>query len=63
MTQRTWRTSSYSSTGAECVELSVSTDDTAVRDSKNRRGDELEFSAISWRSFMVEVTRGRLGGS
>lgn len=63
MTQRTWRTSSYSSTGAECVELSVSTDDTAVRDSKNRSGGELGFSATAWRSFVAVLTQGRLGGS
>ena len=48
-----WRTSSYSSNGTNCIE--VSDDPGAVRDSKNPEGAKLAFIAASWRAFTAKV--------
>lgn len=53
----TWRTSSFSSNGTNCVELA--TDGRtwgAVRDSKNRGGDVLMLDAQRFRS-LVQVAK------
>ena len=46
-----WRTSSYSSgDGGQCVEV-ASGNGVAVRDTKDRDGATLAFSAESWQAF------------
>lgn len=54
MTQATeWRKSSYSSPeGGNCVEVADLTNAVAVRDSKNRTGPVLEFTAEAWSTFI-----------
>ena len=46
-----WRTSSYSTgDGGQCVEVANS-DGVAVRDTKDRNGATLTFTAQAWRAF------------
>jgi hypothetical protein len=46
-----WRKSSYSgSNGGQCVEV-ASADHVQVRDTANRAGGTLEFSAEAWAAF------------
>lgn len=53
-----FRTSSFCSLG-NCVEVGVRSDRVVlVRDSKDRAGGTLEFSAEEWRSFVTEVKSG-----
>ncbi|OXM64926.1 DUF397 domain-containing protein [Amycolatopsis vastitatis] len=54
-----WFVSSYSNAGGSCVETSISTDVTLVRDSKDRRPDSpiIEFTPKAWKSFLNVVTR------
>jgi hypothetical protein len=50
-----WRTSSYSSgDGGQCVEV-ASGDEITVRDTTDRRGPILTFTADAWRAFMASV--------
>jgi hypothetical protein len=50
-----WRTSSYSSgDGGQCVEV-ASGDAIVVRDTTDRRGPMLAFTAGAWRAFMASV--------
>lgn len=47
-----WRKSSYSSgSGGQCVEV-ASADDVLVRDTTNRDGGTLSFTAGAWRAFL-----------
>ena len=49
-----WFTSSYSgSGGGDCVEVATSGATVHVRDSKNRRGPVLSFSATEWAAFVA----------
>ena len=51
----TWRKSSYSSNGgATCVEV-ASTDGVLVRDTTNRDGGTLAFSAAAWERFLGTI--------
>jgi len=53
-----WRKSSYSSgSGAECVEVGQSPGVVAVRDSQDRDGPALAFTADAWRRFADQVRR------
>ena len=47
-----WRKSSYSTHVANCVEVAVASEVVAVRDTKDRAGAMLEFSATSWANFL-----------
>jgi hypothetical protein len=48
----TWRTSSYSgSNGGNCIEVAMTPDTVAIRDSKDPRGPVLTFGAVDWRRF------------
>ena len=51
-----WRTSTYSGTGGgQCVELGQATEGVAVRDTKNRDGITLGFSASAWHEFVTRL--------
>jgi Domain of unknown function (DUF397) len=57
---RQWRKSSYSGTGANCVEVRTDTSTVAVRDSKDVAGPELAFTGQAWSAFVAAVKRGEL---
>jgi hypothetical protein len=51
-----WRKSSYSNTGANCVEVARTCGGkVAVRDSKNPDGAALSFSLDEWNAFITQV--------
>jgi hypothetical protein len=55
-TDMSWRKSSYSSNGgASCVEVGTSADRVAVRDSTDRDGGTLQFSAEAWERFAASL--------
>ena len=49
-----WRTASYSG-GQNCVELSVTPDDTRVRDTKDREGGHLTIPQSSWAALFEQL--------
>lgn len=51
----TWRTSSYSANGGECVEVAVTSGAVAVRDSKDRNGGHFTMSPDRWKAFLNAV--------
>jgi len=51
-----WRKSSYSGgQGGNCVEVAGDDSRVIVRDTKNRQGPALRFSADTWRRFAENV--------
>ena len=50
-----WRTSSYSGSQANCVEVGNATGLVKVRDTKDRHGPAITMSAGAWRRFMTGV--------
>ncbi|MGH3278252.1 MAG: DUF397 domain-containing protein [Trebonia sp.] len=48
----TWRKASYSNGSGDCVEVGTATSDVVVRDTANRDGGTLEFSAAAWAKFV-----------
>ncbi len=52
-----WRTSSDSANGGDCVEVAAAPRVVLVRDSKDRTGPVLSFSAARWRAFLTAVGR------
>lgn len=57
-----WRKSSYSSGGANCVEVAFEVGgDVGVRDSKNPGGPVLAFAPATWRRFTQDVVGHRFG--
>jgi hypothetical protein len=51
-----WRKSSYSNTGANCVEVArTRSGKVAVRDSRNPAGGALSFSPDEWQVFAAKV--------
>jgi hypothetical protein len=68
-----WRKSSYSGANGSCVEVAPvpgagsaaveSSDVIAVRDSKDRGGPALAFTARQWRSFAAGIKAGELSTS
>ncbi|WP_440902437.1 DUF397 domain-containing protein [Actinosynnema sp.] len=52
MADQRWRKSSRSTTNPDCVELSITPDTTAVRDSKNPSGGRLRFGWSSFSGFL-----------
>jgi len=51
-----WRKSSYSNTGANCVEVArTRSGRVAVRDSKDPDGGVLTFSLDEWKAFLADV--------
>jgi hypothetical protein len=54
-----WLKSSYSSDSANCVEVAVlSSDEIAMRDSKNPDRATLLYSTTSWSTFVAAVRAG-----
>jgi predicted secreted Zn-dependent protease len=54
-----WRTSSYSASNGECVEVAALGRSTmGVRDSKDRHGPVLSFTTKEWRTFVAGVHAG-----
>ncbi len=67
MTNRTslpgaaWRTSSYSTSGNQCVEVApMPGAQVAVRDSKNRDGGTLLLSRRAWAALTTAIKTGRI---
>lgn len=56
----TWRKSSYSGAGNDCVELVVAGNGAAVRDSKNPDAGDVVFSGTGFSAFVGVVKDGRL---
>jgi hypothetical protein len=56
MTERTWRTSSFSGSQANCVEVAAA-DRVLVRDTKNKSGAVLRFTPAAWRRFAAQLKR------
>jgi hypothetical protein len=50
-----WRTSSHSGGDNNCVEVGATGESIAVRDSKDRHGGALRFSASQWQSFTENI--------
>ncbi len=51
-----WRTSTYSASNGGCVEVATSPGVVLVRDSNDRGGPVLNFTARHWRAFLATVT-------
>jgi hypothetical protein len=59
----TWRTASYSSNGGgNCVEVAGGTRRVLVRDTQDRTGPVLVFSAVAWERFADQVRRSLAAG-
>jgi Domain of unknown function (DUF397) len=54
-----WRKSSYSGGGNNCVEVAEIASGRAVRDSKNPDGGHLTFGVGAWQAFLTDIKRGR----
>ncbi|MFD4910523.1 DUF397 domain-containing protein [Kitasatospora purpeofusca] len=62
MTPVSWRKSSYSQNGGNCVEVSPDVPGLVpVRDSKDPSGPVLTFPSDAWRSFVAAVQAGEFG--
>jgi hypothetical protein len=48
----TWRKSTYSSNGGNCVETASTSSTVMVRDTTNRDGGTLVFDAPAWSAFL-----------
>jgi hypothetical protein len=55
-----WHTSSYSAGAQNCVEVREHGQGADVRDSQNRDGACLEFTADAWTAFIVDLRGGQL---
>ena len=55
---RNWRKSTYSSTNGSCVEVRRLPESIEVRDTKDRNGPVLSFTAESWQEFVSSVHNG-----
>jgi hypothetical protein len=53
----TWRKSSYSGGGNDCVEVALLAEHVGVRDSKNPGGGALNVSTQGWRALLGVVGR------
>jgi Domain of unknown function (DUF397)/Domain of unknown function (DUF5753) len=54
-----WRVSTYSANGSTCVEVARNLPGiVAVRDSKDRQGAALTFTAEQWRAFTARLQHG-----
>jgi Domain of unknown function (DUF397) len=53
-----WRKARRSIGNGECVEVAPVVGNIAVRDSMNPEGPILQYSAVSWRSFLTAAKKG-----
>jgi Domain of unknown function (DUF397) len=53
-----WRKSTYSGGNGSCVEIADLGTAAALRDSKDRTGPKLIFTADEWRSFLDSIKSG-----
>jgi hypothetical protein len=51
MNEQTWRTSSYTASQGNCVEVGDGDRAILVRDTKDRDGGTLTFTAAAWQTF------------
>ena len=51
----TWRKSSYSTNGGECVEVAIDRPEVLVRDTKDREGGTLTASTATWRELLSRL--------
>jgi hypothetical protein len=58
-----WFKSSYSNGQGECVEVAISGDQVATRDSKNPAGPALAFTTEAWTAFVYGVALGEFPGT
>jgi hypothetical protein len=58
LTRAAWHKSTRSSGNGNCVEVAVVDDSVAVRDTKNREGGMLVFSAAEWSAFLSGAKNG-----
>jgi hypothetical protein len=57
-TMSPWRTASYSGNGGQnCVETASHDGTILIRDTTDRDGRTLSFTASSWRAFLANVKR------
>lgn len=56
MSEQNWRKSRYSGSQANCVEV-ADADVVLVRDTTNRAGGALGFSAAAWRAFTNQLKK------
>jgi hypothetical protein len=60
-TELTWRTSSYSTGGNQCVEVTaLPTGDVAVRDSKDPHAGTHVFSPLAWNGFVRTIKNNQI---
>jgi len=54
-----WRTSSYTASTGNCVEVAPTTagGTVLVRDTKDRKGPVLTVPATAWRAFLADIPR------
>jgi hypothetical protein len=52
-----WRKATYSTSNGSCVEAAQTPAGVAVRDTTDRDGGALEFSAAAWQSFTGGLTK------
>ena len=55
-----WRKSTRSSGNGNCVEFADLGESIAVRDTKDRGGPVLQFTAAGWRTFIAGLKQGDL---
>lgn len=53
-----WRKARRSVATGECVEVAPAVGNIVVRDSMNPDGPVLQYSATSWRSFLIAAKKG-----
>jgi hypothetical protein len=58
LSDATWRKSSLSGNGASCVEVAITEEVIAVRDTKNRASGMLIFRPDEWEAFIGGVRLG-----
>ena len=58
LTRAAWFKSTRSSGNGNCVEVAIVDDAVGVRDSKDRSGPALVFTASEWRAFVAGAKNG-----